>query len=58
MTDTLKVSIACKRRSLLSRLFILPFVFRRHYAIARKHEGRIVSAYAAWLMAGLIIRAR
>jgi hypothetical protein len=52
---TLTVNIEVKQRSMVSRLARLPRVFWGHYKIMRRGNGRIVSAYGAWLLAGLIL---
>jgi hypothetical protein len=53
---TLTVNIEVKQRSMVSRLARLPRVFWGHYKIMRRGNGRIVSAYGAWLLAGLIVK--
>lgn len=41
-------TVEVKRRPLWKIVLISPFVWFKHYRILRRHEGRIVSAYAAW----------
>lgn len=52
---SLTVTLEVKRRSFVGRLRRLPWAFRQHYAIFRRSNGRLVSAYGAWLMAGVLI---
>lgn len=49
-------TVIVERRSFWSRLVRLPGVFRAHYRILRCTNGRIVSVYAAWLFAGMLLR--
>lgn len=45
------VHVELERRGLLCSVARLPFVFAQHYRVSRSGgNGRIVSAYAAWLM--------
>ncbi len=49
------LTVVIKRRSVLGTLARLPRVFASNYRIHREHNGRIVSAYAAWLMSRLVV---
>jgi hypothetical protein len=52
----LTVQVNVKQRSLAGRLVKLPLVFRKHYRVFRREgNGMILSAYGAWLLAGLMI---
>jgi hypothetical protein len=55
-TSVLTATVTVQKRGVLGRLIRLPQAFWRHYRVARRANGRIVSAYVAWLMAGLIIK--
>jgi hypothetical protein len=53
-TSTLTLTFS--QRPLWQRVLRFPFVGYRHYVILRQTNGRIVSAYGAWLLAGVVVR--
>lgn len=62
MADVGSLVVELRFRPLWQRIARLPFTFWRHYRILRdpyryeQKQGRIICAYAAWIMSGLTVR--
>ena len=53
---SMTVTVELVKRPAWQRVLRFPFVCRKHYLVFRRTDGRIVSLYGAWLMAGLTVK--